>query len=226
MLIIILQNVTTNSTFHRINYSFQNNPKNSSMCANQFRKVCNIILKAKSLLPFNTHKITLLIVDTYFFRISSFFPLVSSIMWDTIHFIENWRNSKSRSFDIVTKQYLQSVIQLTYPPTNYEITSRNIQETQIQLWLKKWKMKTSEEKSVQMTFTTRRKTAPPSTLNGRAQMRHAEQTKHAFRPKNNMAGSHSNIPYKRKQLGAKIKTLLYWMIAWQLQVAIENKLLI
>jgi len=58
--------------------------------------------------------------------------------------------------------------QLLAAHKNHIEASQRLQESlfYIQKWLKKWRIRVNGAKSVQVTFTTRRKTCPPVILNG------------------------------------------------------------
>lgn len=110
--------------------------------------------------------------------------------------------------------------------TDCKIATRNLQINldQIQSWLKKWRMKANEDKSVQVTFTTRRENCPPVTLNGK-QLKHAEQAKYLGMHLDRRMTWKVHILNKRKQLGLKLKQM-YWMMGRKSQLTMENKLLI
>lgn len=93
-----------------------------------------------------------------------------------------------------------------------------------QNWLRRWRIKANELKSVQVTFTTKKETCPPVTLNNR------------LIPQENSAkylGIHldrrltwkTHIWNKRKQLAYKLSKL-YWLIGRKSQLTLENKILI
>jgi len=48
---------------------------------------------------------------------------------------------------------------------NPAIARHRLQLHEIQLWLRKWRMKANESKSVQVTFTLKKDTCPPVQLN-------------------------------------------------------------
>jgi len=69
--------------------------------------------------------------------------------------------------DTITATYADDTAILTAHKDHIEASQR-LQKSlfHIQIWLKKWRIRVNRAKSVQVTFTTRRKTCPPVILNG------------------------------------------------------------
>jgi len=69
--------------------------------------------------------------------------------------------------DTITGTYADGTAILT-AHKDYVEASQQLQRSlfHIQIWLKKWRIRVNGAKSVQVTFTTRRKTCPPVILNG------------------------------------------------------------
>jgi hypothetical protein len=89
----------------------------------------------------------------------------------------------------------------------------------MQKWLKRWKIRVNESKLVQITFTMKKGTCPPVTLNDtqlpqipwHTAVRRLTWWKHIFN--------------KRKQLGLKLRQL-YWIFGRRSQLSAKSKLLI
>jgi len=79
----------------------------------------------------------------------------------------------------------------------------------IQLWLKKWRMKANETKSVQVTFTLKKNTCPPLQLN-KKQLTQTEELKYLGIHLDRKLTWHKHISTKRKQLDVKLRKL-YWI---------------
>jgi len=71
------------------------------------------------------------------------------------------------ALDTITATYANDIAILAAHKDHIEASER-LQESlfYLQMWLKKWKIKINGAESVQVTFTTRRKTCPPVILNG------------------------------------------------------------
>lgn len=94
----------------------------------------------------------------------------------------------------------------------------------IQEWLKKWRMKANENKSVHVTFTLRRSTCPPVTLNNNY-LPQADDAKYLGMHLDRRLTWRKHIWTKRKQLGIKL-IKLNWLIGRKSQLSIDNKLLL
>ena len=80
----------------------------------------------------------------------------------------------------------------------------------IQLWLKKWRMKENEAKSVQVTFTPKKNTCPPVQLNNK-QLTQTEEVKYLGIHLDRKPTWRKHVSAKRKQLYLKLRKL-YWII--------------
>lgn len=94
----------------------------------------------------------------------------------------------------------------------------------IQKWLKAWRIKANEAKSIQVTFTTRTKTCPPVYLN-EIQIPQANDAKYLGMHLDRRLNWRKHIFSKRKQLGLKLSKM-YWLVGRKSQLSLENKLLI
>lgn len=94
----------------------------------------------------------------------------------------------------------------------------------IQHWLKTWRIKANESKSVQVTFTMRKETCPPVTLNGR-QLPQADEAKYLGMYLDRRLTWKKHIWTKRKQLGTKLRSM-YWMLGKRSKLALHNKVMI
>ncbi|PNF19341.1 putative RNA-directed DNA polymerase from transposon X-element [Cryptotermes secundus] len=110
--------------------------------------------------------------------------------------------------------------------TNPLSASRNLQDhlNKIQHWLKKWRMKANENKSTNVTFTMKRTTCPPVTLN-HSQIPQAEDAKYLGIHLDKRLTWKKHIHTKRKQLGIKFRQM-YWMLGRQSELSTENKILL
>jgi len=73
----------------------------------------------------------------------------------------------------------------------------------IQIWLKKWRIRVNEAKSIQVTFTTRRKTYPSVILNG-VSIPQAESARYLGLNLDRRLNWRRQISTKRKQLGIQL----------------------
>jgi hypothetical protein len=104
--------------------------------------------------------------------------------------------------------------------------SRYLQENlhDMQKWLKKWKIRVNESKSVQVTFTMKRGTCPSVTLND-TQLPQVDEAKYLGIHLDRRLTWRKHIFTKRKQLGLKLRQL-YWIIGRRSQLSVKSKLLI
>jgi len=94
----------------------------------------------------------------------------------------------------------------------------------IQSWLKTWRMKANETKSVHVTFTLNKMTCPHVTLNN-VHLPQADEVKYPGIHLDRRLTWHKHITTKRKQLDLKLRNL-YWIIGRKSQLSFENKLLV
>lgn len=106
------------------------------------------------------------------------------------------------------------------------MASRNLQANldKIQQWLKTWRIKANESKSIHVTFTMKKGNCSTVTLN-RQQLKHADSAKYLGLHIDRRLNWQKHIFTKRKQLGLKLRKL-YWMIGRKSQLSLENKMLI
>ena len=90
--------------------------------------------------------------------------------------------------------------------------------------VKKWRMKANETKSVQVTFTLKRKTCPPVQLNDK-QLTQTDDVKYLGIHLDRKLTWRKHITEKRKQLDLKLRNL-YWLIGRKSQLSLANKLLV
>lgn len=108
------------------------------------------------------------------------------------------------------------------PTIASEMLQRHLDE--IQRWLKLWRIKPNETKSVQVTFTMGKKTCPPVFLN-KKQLTQSEEAKYLGIHLDRRLTWSKHILSKRKQLGCKL-TKMYWLMGRKSRLSLENKLLI
>jgi hypothetical protein len=94
----------------------------------------------------------------------------------------------------------------------------------IQLWLKTWRMKANEAKSVQVTFTLNKMTCLPVTLNNE-HLPQADEVRYLGIHLDRRHTWRKHVTTKRKQLDLKLRNL-YWLIGRKSQLSLENKLLV
>lgn len=94
----------------------------------------------------------------------------------------------------------------------------------ISSWLKKWRIKANESKSVHVTFTLRRETCPPVTLNN-VNIPQADDAKYLGIHLDRKLTWKKHIFTKRKALSLQMRKY-YWMINKKSKLSLENKLLI
>lgn len=104
--------------------------------------------------------------------------------------------------------------------------SRNLQIAlnDIQNWLKVWRIKANENKSVHITFTNRRESCPTVTFNGQ-QLKHVDTVKYLGMHLDRRLNWQKHIFTKRKQLGLQLHKL-YWMIGRRSKLSVDNKVLV
>lgn len=91
------------------------------------------------------------------------------------------------------------------------------------MWFQKWRIKVNEDKSVHVTFTTRKDTCPPVLLNGSI-IPQKEEAKYLGIHLDRRLNWRKHIFTKRKQLGLQLHKM-YWLIGRGSQLSVENKLL-
>ena len=94
----------------------------------------------------------------------------------------------------------------------------------IQKWLKTWRIKANESKSVPVTFTTRRETCPTVTLNNTT-LTQATSAKYLGIHLDRRLTWQKHISSKHKQLRLKLSKI-YWLIGRNSQLSLENKILL
>lgn len=106
------------------------------------------------------------------------------------------------------------------------IASQKLQNSldRITDWLNKWRIKSNETKSVQVTFTTRKDTCPPVKLNG-IELSQSNEAKYLGIHLDRKLTWRKHIFTKRKALGLKLRTM-YWLLGSQSQLKLHNKLLL
>lgn len=108
------------------------------------------------------------------------------------------------------------------PAIASELLQQNL--SKIEMWLKRWRIKVNETKSVQVTFTLRRETCPQVTING-TPIEQTQEAKYLGIHLDRRLTWRKHIFTKRKQLGLKSRKM-YWMLGRNSRLTLENKLLI
>lgn len=108
------------------------------------------------------------------------------------------------------------------PSTASSLLQVHLNKTQD--WLKKWRIKINSSKCVHVTFTTKRDTCPPVSINGQ-EIPIAEEAKYLGIHLDKRLTWRKHIFTKRKQLGLKLRSM-YWMLSRNSALSIEMKLLI
>jgi hypothetical protein len=94
----------------------------------------------------------------------------------------------------------------------------------IQKWLKKWKIKANEPKSVHFTFTTRREICPRVHINN-VNLPQQEAAKYLGLHLNRRLSWLKHIFTKRKELGMTL-TKMHWLLGRKSKLSIINNILI
>jgi len=94
----------------------------------------------------------------------------------------------------------------------------------IQSWLKTWRIKANEAKSVQITFTLNKMTWTPVKLKNE-HLPQADEVKYPCIHLDRRLTWRKHITTKRKQLDLKPRNL-YWKIGRKSQLSLENKLIV
>lgn len=95
---------------------------------------------------------------------------------------------------------------------------------QIEIWLDKWRIKVNKDKSAHITFTTKRPTCPPVTLNN-IPIPQSKEVKYLGLHLDRRLTWKTHISKKRKEMDIKIKKL-YWLIGRKSPLTLENKTLL
>jgi hypothetical protein len=106
------------------------------------------------------------------------------------------------------------------------VASQKLQTTllTIQSWLKNWRIKANETKSVHVTFTTRRETCPAVHIND-VQIPQENHVKYLGLHLDRRLTWHTHIFAKRKHLGLSL-TKMCWLLGLKTKLTTNNKLLI
>ena len=91
-------------------------------------------------------------------------------------------------------------------------------------WLKDWRIKANESKSVHVTFTLKHETCPPITLNSQP-IPQSEEAKYLGIHLDKRLTWKTHIFTKRKALGIRLRNL-YWLFLPNSKLSLENKILI
>lgn len=113
---------------------------------------------------------------------------------------------------------LASDVNPTMASTKLQRSLNNISQ-----WLKDWRIKVNETKSVHVTFTTRRDTCPAVQLNG-VQIPQADEVKYLGLHLDRRLNWRTHVFTKRKALGIQLRKL-YWQMCQSSQLSLENKVL-
>lgn len=94
----------------------------------------------------------------------------------------------------------------------------------ISTWLKKWRIKANETKSINVNFTLKKGICPPVTLNN-VEIPRADHVRYLGLHLDKRLTWQKHIFTKRKQLGLQIRKY-YWLIGRRSQLSMNNKLLL
>lgn len=110
--------------------------------------------------------------------------------------------------------------------TDPKIASRNLQDNinQVEQWLKTWRIKVNEQKSVHVTFTTKREICPPVKINNK-QIPQTKTAKYLGMHLDSRLTWKIHIWNKRKQLGYKLSKM-YWLLNRKSKLSLDNKVLL
>lgn len=109
---------------------------------------------------------------------------------------------------------------------NPAVASRNLQSglDNIQKWLKTWRIKANESKSVHVTFTNRRDNCPAVSLNG-VTLPQQESAKYLGLHLDRKLMWKEHVQNKNKQLRLKFSKM-YWLIGRGSQLSLESKIIL
>lgn len=110
--------------------------------------------------------------------------------------------------------------------SNPETASSQLQNhlTEVETWLKRWRIKANESKSVHVTFTLRRETCPPVKLNCKV-IPQDNNAKYLGMHLDRKLTWQKHIWTKRKQLDGKLRSL-NWLLGRQSQLNPNSKMLV
>lgn len=94
----------------------------------------------------------------------------------------------------------------------------------LQQWLATWRIKINENKSIHITFTTRRNSCPPVTINNKT-IPQGDTVRYLGIHLDKKLNWRTHIWNKRKQLNLQLRNF-YWLIGWNSKLSIKNKLII
>jgi len=139
--------------------------------------------------------------------------------------IKDWYFCRMAELNTITATYTDDIPILAVDK-DYIEASQRLQESlfYIQIWLKKWRIRVNGVKSVQIIFSTRRKTCPSVILNG-VSIPQAENAKYLGLHLDRRLNWRRHISTERKQLGIQLSKM-YWLLGSKLQLSIENKSLL
>lgn len=129
------------------------------------------------------------------------------------------------SSDVVTGTFADDTAILA-SDVNPSTATKKLQSSinSITSWLKDWRIKANETKSVQVSFTLRRDTCPPVTMNGK-QLSQQENIRYLGIYLDRRLTWQKHIFTKRKALGMKLRNM-YWLLNNKSKMLLENKLLV
>lgn len=109
---------------------------------------------------------------------------------------------------------------------NPVVATQKLQESldAVDEWLKKWRIKSSSTKSVQVTFTLRREECPPVKLDGEF-LPQSDSVKYLGLHLDRRLTWKKHLQAKRQQLKLKYSSL-YWLLGRNSKLSVDNKLLI
>lgn len=91
-------------------------------------------------------------------------------------------------------------------------------------WLKKWRIKANENKSINVTFTLKKGTCPPVKLNN-LEIPKQDHVRYLGVHLDKRLTWHKHIFTKRKQMGLQMRKL-YWLLGRRSQLSLSSKLLV
>ena len=94
----------------------------------------------------------------------------------------------------------------------------------VQTWLKTWRIKANESKSIHVTFTLKKDSCPAVTLNN-ITLHQSDEVKYLGIHLDRRLTWRKHIFMKRKQLGLQFRNL-YWLVGKSSKLSLANKILI
>lgn len=193
-----------------------------------------LFYKAKKVLPINFYSfIKSYLSQRQFFvkvedEMSSLYPIEAgvpqgSVLGPILYLL--FTHDLPTTTEVLTGTFADDTAIVTSSDNPKEASSKlqkNLDE--ISHWLKRWRMRANEAKSVHVTFTTRRETCPQIKLND-VPIPQSDNAKYLGMHLDRRLTWKSHILTKRKSLGIKYREM-FWLLSRQSSLSLENKIIL